>query len=430
MRITLLLLLTALLPALSAAELEDKPDAAVFARFSPVKAPAPSGLLLKRGDRLAIVGDSITEQKLYSRMMETYLTACMPELQVTVRQYGWSGETAEGFKNRMTNDCLRFHPTIATTCYGMNDHRYTTYDPKNGAWYRENQEAIVRGFKGAGAQVVLGSAGCVGPKVPWSKASSEDMNLNLCQLRNIDLEIATQEGVAFADVFWPMLTLSWKATNEFGPDYALAGKDSVHPGWAGQVVMATAFLKALGLDGDLGTLTVDAPEKSAVATGGHEIVSLADGDLTVKSSRYPFCAPAGDLKDDGAMRSGMALVDFNNRFNRLRLMVKNPTARNYAITWGGQTRRFTAEQLANGINLPAEFESTPFDAAFKRVDDAVGRKQAYETKQIKSLFHGEEGATDMEATVALTERVRTPLAAAIAGAMVPVTHTIRIEPQP
>ena len=95
--------------------------------FKPLKAPKPRGLALKQGDRLAICGDSITEQKMYSRIMEDYLTMCVPELNVTVRQYGWGGERASGFLARMTNDCLRFKPTVATTCYGMNDHQYRPY---------------------------------------------------------------------------------------------------------------------------------------------------------------------------------------------------------------------------------------------------------------------------------------------------------------
>ncbi|HAB14924.1 MAG TPA: SGNH/GDSL hydrolase family protein [Verrucomicrobiota bacterium] len=430
MRAFLLGLTLVLWSHLSARDVETKPNDPAFARFQPKQAPAPQGLLLRPGDRLAIIGDSITEQKMYSRIIETYLAACMPDLQVTVRQYGWGGETAEGFKNRMTNDCLRFQPTIATTCYGMNDHRYTAYDAANGKWYRDNQEAIIKAFKAAGARFVIGSPGCVGPKVPWSKSGSEEMNLNLCELRNICLDLAQQENVVFADVFWPMLTLGWKATNEFGAQYAIAGKDAVHPGWAGHLVMATAFLKALGLDGDLGTITVDLANNQATAGGGHEVISLKDGELTVKSRRYPFCAPTGDVKDDNAIRSGMALTDFNSRFNRLRLVVKNAPAKEYRVTWGGESKTFTAEQLASGINLAAEFSVTPFDTAFKRVDEAVGRKQGYETKQVKSLFHGEEGAVDMEATVALTERARAPLAAAIKEQFVPVTHVIKIEPKP
>jgi lysophospholipase L1-like esterase len=414
-----------------AQDLEDKPADPKFAPFNPVKAPAPAGLLIRRGDRLAIIGDSITEQKLYSRILETYLTACRPELGVTVRQYGWGGETAEGFKNRMVQDCLHFKPTLATTCYGMNDHRYTTYDPKNGQWYRENQEAIVRAFKAAGARFVLGSPGCVGPVVPWSKSSSEAMNLNLCELRNLDIDIAQREGVVFADVFWPMFVAGWKATNQFGPAYAIAGKDAVHPGWAGHVVMATAYLKALGLAGaDLATLSWDLSTGRATTSAGHQVVSATPASLTVRSSRFPFCAPPGELKDDNAIRSGMALTDFQNQFNRFRLVATHGTARTYTVTWGGESHTFTAEQLAAGINLPAEFVHTPFDEAFKKLDDAVGRKQAYETRQIKTLFHGDEGKAEMAGTIALTEKVRKPLVAAVRAAQIPVTYTIQIAATP
>src|SRR3954447_25511957 len=140
LRIHLLLLSLALAgwsAAVSAAPLESKPSEEYFRQFHPLKAPEPTRLMLKKGDRLAICGDSITEQKMYSRMMETYLTVCMPELEITARQYGWSGETAPGFLNRMTNDCLRFKPTIATTAYGMNDHGYRAYAPQIGDTYRK-----------------------------------------------------------------------------------------------------------------------------------------------------------------------------------------------------------------------------------------------------------------------------------------------------
>ena len=78
-----------------------------FTPFRALEGPEPEGLVLRPGDRLTICGDSITEQKMYSRILETYLTVCVPELGVTVRQVGWSGERAPGFLNRMTNDVLR-----------------------------------------------------------------------------------------------------------------------------------------------------------------------------------------------------------------------------------------------------------------------------------------------------------------------------------
>src|SRR5882762_7278122 len=206
-----------------------------------LKAPKPSGLVLRQGDRLAICGDSITEQKMYSRIMEDYLTMCVPDLQIEVRQYGWSGERAPGFLARMTNDCLRFKPTVATTCYGMNDHEYRPYEDRIGKTYRDNSIAIVESFKAHGVRVVQGSPGCVGKMPGWVKTASgtvEDLNLNLCNLRNIGIEIADQEQVGFADVFWPMLTAGFEARKRYATNYDIAGTDGVHPGWAGHGVMA------------------------------------------------------------------------------------------------------------------------------------------------------------------------------------------------
>ena len=379
------------------------------------------------GDRLAICGDSITEQKMYSRITETYLTVCVPDLDVTVRQYGWGGETMPGFLARMTNDCLRFKPTIATTCYGMNDHGYRAYAPEIGQRYREASLAVVHAFKHAGARVVLGSPGCVGPKVPWAKGSAEELNLNLAELRNIDVEIARAEKIGFADVFWPMLTTEFAAHKKYGPDYLIAGKDAVHPGWAGHLVMAYAFLKAFGLDGEIGTITVKLDSQRVNVSRGHELLGFKNGEIRLKSRRYPFCAAGGDPAKDDNIRSAMTLIPFNQELNRLTLaVVKGGTAQNYKVTWGEETKSYSADQLAQGVNLAADFTVNPFSEAFAKVDAAVAAKQNYETKQIRQLFHGEEGRVDMAATVALTEKARAPLAAAIRQAFVPVTHTIKV----
>jgi hypothetical protein len=406
--------------------LEQKPDDTYFAKFQLRKAP-PAKPLLWKGDQLAICGDSITEQKMYSRVMETYLTVCVPELNITVRQYGWGGETAPGFLARMTNDCLRFKPTLATTCYGMNDHGYRPYEPGIGDRYRRSSETIVKSFKAAGARVIQGSPGCVGTKnqKDWDEAGVEAKNLNLCQLRNIGVEIAETEQVGFADVLWPMLKAGFEARKKYNPDYAIAGGDGVHPAWAGHLVMAYAFLKAMGLDGEIGTFTVDLGANTARVSQGHELVSFQDGELKITSSRYPFCA-SGDVASDNSIRSAMTLVPFNADLNRLVLVVNKGSTRNYKITWGNQNKAFSAEQLARGVNLAEAFAANPFSEAFARVDAAVAAKQDYETRQIKLMFHGPEMKADPETIVRLTERVRTPLARAIQQAFRPVTHSIHI----
>lgn len=412
----------------SFAATENKPDDPYFEKFNPTKAPKPSHLLLKRDDRLAICGDSITEQKMYSRIMETYLTVALPELNISTRQYGWSGERAPGFLARMTNDVLRFHPTVVTTCYGMNDHLYRPYEDSIGETYKTNQEAIVRGFKGAEVRtIIVGSSGCMGQKNAWGfvKGTPEERNLNLCNLRNIDVDIAKHEHVGFADVFWPMFTGDFFAREKFGDSYALEGGDSVHPDWAGHTVMAYAFLKALGVQGDIGTITVDLKNGKAKVTKGHEVVSSGDGKITITSSRYPFCA-AGATNVHTTIRSGMTIVPFNQDLNRFILIAKHATAPNYKVTWGEESHTYTADQLKKGVNLADDFQVNPFSASFKAVDDAVAKKQAFETKQIKEQFHGAAGKLNMEETVEKTEAERAPLVEAIHAAFKPVTHTITI----
>ena len=110
-------------------------------------------------------------------------------------------------------------------------------------------------------------------------------------------------------------------------------------------------------------------------------------------------------------------------------MARNGKAAKYKVTWGTESRTYTAEQLAQGVNLAEDFAVNPFSEAFDKVDKAVAAKQEYETRQIKTMFHSPEIKAEEEATVALTEKVRAPLAKAIKTAFVPVTHTLRISPE-
>ncbi|MEO8613642.1 MAG: SGNH/GDSL hydrolase family protein [Luteolibacter sp.] len=392
-------------------------------------APETSELLLKEGDRLAICGDSITEQKRYSVLIETYLTSCMPQLRITCRQFGWSGEQASGFLKRLKNDVLRFKPTVSTTCYGMNDFRYVPYDEAIAAEYRKNQTAIVKAFKEIDCRVVLGSSGIIDSIPHWVKnatGTQQDLNLALSRFRNIDIEIAKSENVSFADVYRPMLLADFSAKKQYGPDFKVSGKDGVHPDWAGQIIMAYAFLKGMGLDGDLGSVTFDESTGKATAANGHEVLSANDGKISLRSSRLTFSPGPGATDKDDSPRAGLALVPFDDELNRLTLRIVSPKAPAYTITWGGQSKAFTAEQLSAGVNIAKEFDNNPLVPAFRKVQEAVTKKQTYETRQIKELAHGLEGTTDIEATFALTEKVRANLEMAAQSALKPVEHTITI----
>src|SRR5206468_11107768 len=141
---------------------------------------------------------------------------------------------------------------------------------------------------------------CVGKMPGWVQSANgtvRDLNLNLCTLRGIGFELAEKEGVGFADVFGPMYNAGLKAQAQYAPTYAIAGGDGVHPGWAGHTIMAYAFLRALGLDGDIGTYTVDLKAGKATASAGHEVVSASKSEVQIKSTRYPFCATGAPNSD-------------------------------------------------------------------------------------------------------------------------------------
>jgi GDSL-like lipase/acylhydrolase family protein len=128
--------------------------------FGPTLLCASDGL--QPGDVVAICGDSITEQGLYSALIETYLLACQPVSDVRTHQFGLSGETSWQFLNRIHSDVLPLRPTVATMCYGMNDGGYGSVDPEREMAYRRATTEIVQGLKRGGVRlVVVGSPGAV-----------------------------------------------------------------------------------------------------------------------------------------------------------------------------------------------------------------------------------------------------------------------------
>ena len=129
-------------------------------------------LVLEKGDRLAIIGDSITEQKQYSKFIETYLLACYPELEIQSFQFGWGGERAPGFASRMENDLVPWNPDVVTTCYGINDGSYRAYEEQIGKTYEQGMRQIIDRMKKSGAVVVVGSPGVV-DSFTWARQNPD-----------------------------------------------------------------------------------------------------------------------------------------------------------------------------------------------------------------------------------------------------------------
>jgi lysophospholipase L1-like esterase len=401
---------------------------------------------LPPNSRLAIIGDSITEQKQYCKFMETYLVACAGRTDIHVFQFGWSGETAPGFLARMENDLAVFKPTAATTCYGMNDGSYQPYKDDIGKRYEDAMTAIGKKFDAQGVKnVVFGSPGAVDTKYfvkPGSRfPAGQDAvlyNENLAQLGAIDKKLAAATGKVFADVHTPMIEAMAKAKAALGNDFDVCGGDGVHPNPDGQLIMAYAFLKGLGCKGDIADITVDM-NGSATASEGHKVLSSGPGKVELESTRYPFVLE-GDLKSSKSTRSITPFLPFNEDLNRFTLHVKNLGKDKAKVTWGPESKEFSKEQLEKGVNLAAEFTHTPFDAAFNTYMGAVAKKQAFETPYIKEYItklrtspFTNEMKEDAQLAAAFTNvkeglaAHQAALEAASRKALVPVKYTITIE---
>jgi lysophospholipase L1-like esterase len=341
--------------------------------------------VIEKGARVAIVGDSITEQRIYSRFIELYLAACMPQLETHVMQFGWSGEMARGMASRLDNDLLPYKPSVVTICFGMNDGGYRAYDPSIGKAYEAPMRDMVTRLKNAGATTVVGSPGAV-DSYYYSKPNSNATvyNENLRQLGEVDRQIAEDLQMPFADLHTVMMDAMGKAKASLGDKFDVCGREGVHPGQDGHVVMAYALLKAMNFDGDLGTITMDMTG-NAKAENGHTVVGGKGGQVEIESTRYPFCFFGGE-KDSNGTRSILPYLPFNQDLNRLTLVVKNLKSEQAKVTWGKSSKTFTREQLEKGINLAAEFLDNPFCDAFTAVDDMVKSKQAFETTMIKEII--------------------------------------------
>jgi lysophospholipase L1-like esterase len=428
-----------------------KPSTFVFALATPLLflpslctavPPSQTPVLLPKDARLAIVGDSITEQKLYSKYVETYLLAVAARPDVHVFQFGWGGETAGGFANRMQNDLSVFTPTVATLCYGMNDGAYHPYDAATGKRYEDSLRTVLTKLVEGKVHAVVGTPGAVDSKYfvkpnfgPLNAAAS--YNESLANLGRIGKKLSAEFAQSFADVHTPMIESMAKGKAVLGEDYDVCGRDGVHPGANGQLAMAYAFLLALGCDGQVGEIILDFGG-AATASPGHKVLAVSAGKIELESLRYPFCFE-GDSKSSAGTRSILPFLPFNDALNRFTLKVANVSSARAKVTWGEESREFTREQLAAGINLASEFSKTPFDDSFKGIMNAVATKQAYETNMIKGMISNfrsfsSELQNDPE-MAGLFEGLRKKFAAkhaqldtGIRAALLPVKHTITVRP--
>ena len=109
---------------------------------------------LRDKDTVVFYGDSITEQRLYTTFVETFVLTRYPQLNVRFVNSAWGGENAPGGNGgpadlRLTRDVLPYKPTVMTVMLGMNDGGYVAFNEERFNRYTAGMEHILHVVKDA-----------------------------------------------------------------------------------------------------------------------------------------------------------------------------------------------------------------------------------------------------------------------------------------
>jgi hypothetical protein len=380
--------------------------------------PLPS---LPQNSKIMIWGDSVTEvPAYYPRYVEGYVLACAGRQDVKFFTTGHSGATLSETISREI-DLQAFNPSIVMFFYGNNDISFGS----TAAEWDGNVQAAFSLYRGKGITAIIDGPGYADDTFSSDPAATQQQQQTLTTFSNIGHTEAVNYGEYQSDICDRMALVYNAAEPVLGPNYTFG----VHFDPNGGLMAAYEDVKTLACDGNIGAITVDMSAGTATATTGHTVVSYANGTVVLDSTRYPFCYDFDPNEYNGA--SGFASIlpylPFSQDLNKFTLTVKNLGAASANVTWGSQTVSFTAAQLSAGVNLPANFTTTPFDTTFAQVMNAILDKQFFENFEVKgtSNYYGNDNGGNPDTYMMA---VQSQLDASMKALIVPVRNTIAIVP--
>jgi len=324
---------------------------------APAQSAAPVSFYLKSGDRVVFYGDSITDQRLYTTFVESYVVTRFPRLKVSFVHSGWGGDRVTGggggpIDVRLRRDVIAYQPTVMTIMLGMNDGSYRAYDQQIFNTYAEGYKHIIDTVKSAlpGIRVTV-----IEPS-PFDDVTRPPQfpggyNAVLVRYSEFVKQLGEQDGLAVADMNTPLVAALEKAK---AADAELAQRilpDRVHPGPGGHLIMAEALLKAWNAPAAVSAVEIDAAAKRVVHADNATVTGLkAENGLAWTELDQSLPMPV-DLKD-AVVALALRSSDFVHALDQEALQVTGLTASNYQLKIDGEdVGRFSKEQLAEGVNL-------------------------------------------------------------------------------
>ena len=338
-------------------------------------------LLLKDGDRMVFLGDSITQQRIYTRYVMDYFALRYPELRVTFRNAGVGGDTAVGAIKRLDKDVLELKPQVVSICFGMNDAGYAQFDEDRYQTFIAAMTVLLADLKRNQATVVLLTPGPVDPDkgAGWLDWGMYNSVLNRYAKGVQDL--ATRKGVAVADSRSLLLDVQTRA-KKGDPAFTMI-PDAIHPSAPGQALMAYSLLKALECDRLPSGLRI-AAQTGAITADRCTVEGLRISDSEIAFTRRDEALPT---YFDPEVAAVLRYAPAGEELNRYPFAVSGLQPGNWRLTVNStEVGVFSSAALAEGINLTSQ--PGPWQALAQEVNRLAAEQESIylQKRQLNGIF--------------------------------------------
>ena len=320
-------------------------------------AQTETGFYLKPNDRVVFYGDSITDQRLYTTFVETYVVTRFPNYKVQFTHSGWGGDRVTGggggpIDLRLKRDVFAYKPTVMTSMLGMNDGSYRAFDQGIFDTYAKGYEHIVQSVKATlpGIRITLIQPS---PYDDVTRKPNFEGGYNAVLLKYSDFlkDLAGRNSLDIADLNTSVVKALEKANETDPTGAAKIVADRVHPGAGGHLLMAAALLKAWRAPSLVANLEIDAVGRK-VTKAENTAVSQVQLGAKLNWTQNDACLPMPFDMTDPALALSVRSSNITDELDREMLTVKGLTSGNYALKIDGEKiGSFTAEALGRGINL-------------------------------------------------------------------------------
>jgi len=321
-------------------------------------------------DTVVFYGDSITEQRLYTTFVETFVLTRYPQIHVRFVNAGWGGENAPGGNGgsadvRLTRDVIPYKPTVMTVMLGMNDGGYVALDEERFNRYKAGMEHILEAMKAAFPELRV----TLLEPSPYDDVTVPPLfpggyNSVLVRYGQYVRELAGRNEMLVADLNGPVVAMLKKAnaSDPAGAKNLIPGR--IHPSAGGHLIMAESLLKAWGASPIVSGVVIDAETKEVARAENTAVTELTigqtiswtqmDAALPMLVSLHDRSLPINARRPAATVDLALSSSDFMEALNQQTLRIRGLGAAKYTLRINGsEVGSFSREQLARGINLAA-----------------------------------------------------------------------------